>query len=284
MRNEFVLPTIPDSSIHLGGDDTPRQTNFVCDWHLHDEWELLWVRNGEKTFLVGDDSYHLEKDDIIFIGSQIPHEVRAPAGCVDFLVQFQWEDHLGEQEAQLRKMLTRFLNMGGDSVRVFRVGETEQAVLLQLIKNIFFEREACEKGYEIFIKSYVYQLLANLIRMDAVPNPRAEFYTKQMNRLMPVFQYIDVHYRETITLDTLSALVGFDRSYFCRLFRKTTNTSVMQYLNIVRVYHAERMLKTTDCTVSQAALESGFSSVAYFNRIFKRYRFCSPSFYKKIKN
>jgi AraC-like DNA-binding protein len=50
-----------------------------------------------------------------------------------------------------------------------------------------------------------------------------------------------------------------------------------EYINFVRISKAEKMLRKTDKTVLEVALDTGFSSVSYFNSIFRKYRGCTPS-------
>lgn len=61
----------------------------------------------------------------------------------------------------------------------------------------------------------------------------------------------------------------------------TIGNTFTEYLNFVRICKAEHMLRSGS-SISDAAYVVGFSSLSYFNRVFKKYKFCSPSDYKKI--
>ena len=102
-------------------------------------------------------------------------------------------------------------------------------------------------------------------------------------KIMPVLEYIDKHYSEALTLPELSKILNINEYYFCRLFKKMVNTSFVQYLNFVRVCKAEKMLLSTDKSISEISYETGFSSVSYFNRTFKKYKLSTPGNYRKIK-
>ena len=58
--------------------------------------------------------------------------------------------------------------------------------------------------------------------------------------------------------------------HFCRLFKKVIGKTFVEYQNFIRIRRAEKLLITTDRTITNIAFETGFGSVAYFNRVFKR--------------
>ena len=78
-------------------------------------------------------------------------------------------------------------------------------------------------------------------------------------------------------------MLNFDPSYFCRIFKQATGATFTEYINFVRVCKAERMLARSDVSILDISEAVGFSSVSYFNRIFKKYKSCSPRFYRGAK-
>lgn len=91
----------------------------------------------------------------------------------------------------------------------------------------------------------------------------------------------DMMINEQMTLGEIGELLNLNESYFCRLFKKATGSTFTEYLNFVRICKAEHMIKN-GASISESAYGVGFSSLSYFNRVFKKYKFCSPSDYKKI--
>ena len=69
-------------------------------------------------------------------------------------------------------------------------------------------------------------------------------------------------------------------SYFCKYFKKFTGNSPMDYLNLVRVENAARLLRMTDKKILDIAFEVGFQNFSYFSKVFKRYKNLSPSVYR----
>lgn len=105
------------------------------------------------------------------------------------------------------------------------------------------------------------------------------FYTKEMAKLdkaevysKPVIlcmDYIYNHLHETIRVETLSALVGLNRSYLSTLFKKETGISVSEYILSKRMEAAQNMLRFSDYTYAEISAILAFSSQSHFNRVFR---------------
>jgi len=282
MRNEFVKPTLPNSSVHISGSARPAKADGICDLHMHSEFEILKVYEGQTEFYINGREYPLLAGDIIFVNSRVPHSTGIHKGSRAFFVQFGVDIDSTQSGIYINKYLSRFINQGNTEAVVFK-SETEiNKKLSGILQSIMDENNERVPAYDTFIKSYIYNILGILYRENIIKNPDSLIDTKII-KIMPVLEYIDKHYSEPITLSELSTILNINEYYFCRLFKKMVNTSLVQYLNFVRVCKAEKMLLSTDKSISEISYETGFSSVSYFNRTFKKYKFSTPSNYRKIK-
>ena len=82
--------------------------------------------------------------------------------------------------------------------------------------------------------------------------------------------YINENYAEDIDLESMAEHFGYSKYYFSRMFNAALGTSLTDYVSGVRLMRALDMLKRTGCTVSQAAMECGFSSLPTFYRVLKK--------------
>ena len=282
MRNELVNPNVPTSSIRLSGSARPAKADKEVAIHMHNEFEMLTVFNGKTVFHVNGKDYFLSKGDIIFINSRVAHSSSIYKNAATFFIQFSSDIHSSDNSPYTGRYLSRFINHENDAV-VFRAGTPLNEEISRCMQNVFDEHINMEQSYDVFIKAYVYKILAILYRNDIIKNPENVFSLRNISKVLPALEYIENHYSEEILLSDLCNLLNINEFYFCRLFKQATNTSFVQYLNFVRVCKAERMLASSDKSISEIAYDVGFSSVSYFNRTFKKYKFCAPSQYKKIK-
>ena len=92
---------------------------------------------------------------------------------------------------------------------------------------------------------------------------------------------MEKHLAEKITLEDLSELMHFDKSYLIERFKSLWGLPPKQYLNALRLEKAKELLVTTDKTVTDIAQETGFQSIHYFSSFFKRKENMTPLSYRK---
>ena len=108
----------------------------------------------------------------------------------------------------------------------------------------------------------------------------SEQHWQKAEQLKPALEYIEQHYSQRITLETLAKLTGFSPKYFCRYFRTIVHRSPIDYLNCYRVECAAHLLATTDMNVAEAAVHCGFSDSSAFIKQFRKYKDTTPKQYK----
>ena len=84
-------------------------------------------------------------------------------------------------------------------------------------------------------------------------------------------EYLQAHYTETITVESLAALCGMSLSGFHHHFKKTTTLSPLQYQKSLRLMEAKRLICEENAPISTAAFAVGYESPSQFSREYKRY-------------
>ena len=96
-----------------------------------------------------------------------------------------------------------------------------------------------------------------------------QFYEKQQEKFRKVLAYIERNYQNKIKVEDLAKECNYSEGAFCRYFKKMTKLTFTQFLNNYRIDIAKKHL-IEGKNVSEAAYSSGFESLSYFNRVFKR--------------
>jgi two-component system response regulator YesN len=94
--------------------------------------------------------------------------------------------------------------------------------------------------------------------------------------------YIDEHYMEDLSLESVSAMFHFNSSYFCQYFKSKLNINFSQYLTQTRLSKAKELLEQSNDKVYQVAAQLGYQDVKYFNRVFKKEFGLTPEEYRSI--
>ena len=276
MRNETIVGNVANTAIRA----TVKQTGEKGDGaelHYHDELEMLYIIEGDFLCRVYDREYIAHTGDVIFINSRVPHATERLSYVKLGMLQFKESDFIDNDIAKIIKYSTRFQSQVYYPVKVFSSAELRDTVS-------FILKEASEKArsYEMFVRSGVYRLLGILYRENVLSDAERIYSTREVQKILPALSYINSAFAENLTLEDVSGRLGFDHSYFCRIFKIATGATFTEYLNFVRICKAEKLLIKTKDGIKEISEAVGFSSVSYFNRIFKKYRNVSARTYRSV--
>lgn len=95
-----------------------------------------------------------------------------------------------------------------------------------------------------------------------------------------IIDYLNNNINKEITIDELSLLFYFNKTYIMKKFKKELSISIHEYINTMRIYNSLPYFKEDNYILS-IAFKNGFNSLEYFSEIFKKNMGVSPSIYKK---
>ena len=97
-----------------------------------------------------------------------------------------------------------------------------------------------------------------------------------------VKSFLDAHYKEKLSLESVASHFFIDKHYLARLFKEHYGVTLVTYLQQVRITHAKRMLRFTDKSIEEIGLECGIGELNYFSRVFKKLEGVSPSEFRRV--
>ncbi len=283
MEIEIVPSVLKNMPVFIR-ETSPRKLGHTSPFHIHDEVELLRVTEGFFLFKTSERSYYLKPGDIIFVQSRTPHYTENLEDNSDTqLVMFPYEYFSEDNASGTCQYLSRFFNVEKALSAVFPAGSPEAIEMSRYFDDLTSELVQKKPAYELYIKSGILSIIAFLSRHNIMPDASALLNEYDVKKILPALDYIDTHYNSHISLEEISAVMNLNVSYFCRLFKKATGASFIEYLNFVRICKTESLLVTSQKGIAEIAMDVGFSSTAYFNKIFKKYKGCTPTEYKRSK-
>jgi AraC-like DNA-binding protein len=265
-----------NSSFHLMVN--PRLHDFFF-WHFHPEIELVFLDGADGTRHVGDHLSPFYKTDLVLIGPYIPHL------NFDYGIKTDYEKtvlHL--QEDFLKDMLDRTPELQEinqlflDAAHGIVYGDLVKAEVGPRLKKL-----NQLSGFAQFLEVlHILHLLAvttdkQLLHQMPYQN---RVHKKEQERLRKIYDLIDARYKEKITVDEAAATANLGKEAFCRYFRKMTRLSFIEFLHLYRVNQSKRMLRLGK-SITDACYNSGFESLSYFNRVFKKHAGETPSAFRR---
>ncbi len=128
------------------------------------------------------------------------------------------------------------------------------------------------------------QLQIVLVRWLGDVLARMQHSKKELSRrpIAVATQYINEHLTQPISLEEVAAVVELNPSYLSALFKRETGQNFSEYIIMLRINRAKRLLVESNCPVSDIAYQVGYADVKYFSRIFAKYAGITPSSYRKM--
>lgn len=270
IRGAIIPPLNPEIPLKY-------RTKLISDMHIHNEYEFLRINRGIFRCVAFNEEFVLKEGDIMFVNKYVPHCTYTETNHThNSLIQFR----LPSDGDSIMRYISRFKNISNTSAFAFKKDDEKSAEIQRYINTITNEFV----NQEPFWTDYVYNnmlMLITALRRQGIVSETVHKNIEHINKIRPILEYINENYAEEISTYDLSCMMNFNETYFCRMFKNIVGTSAINYINFVRVCKAEKLLKKNS-NLLDVATQTGFASISYFNRIFKKYNHCSPSEYRKI--
>ncbi len=276
-RGSFALP------IHGARRGTAitrhRGEQFPC--HFHPECELTAILSGEMYYRAHDTEYLLRAGDAVFVNANVMHAGRSCNGaeCTYLPINF-WPIFVsGHENSLIDKKYVEPIREDLFPCAVLRADQEADRPALALVAEIVRLMGAREEGWELLTKSAICRLWYFLYIVSKERGaPRVDAGVDAVKRA--IF-FIEAHYSEKLTLNDLAGASRLSRSEFCRTFHRFTGRTAFSYLQHERIRRSLALLEDRALSVTDVAMQVGFSNASYYAEIFRRYMGISPLAYRK---
>ena len=245
--------------------------------HWHKETEIIRVRSGQMRLFLDDGELLAGAGDLLTVGGGVIHGGE-PENCVYECIVFD-PQALSPGIESCRQALRPLLRNN-----IFlKSGSIEADPWFQSAVNRLFDLAATDfSACSIDMLGAVFAFLGAQLRNigAAQLHTVSERTWQKAEQLKPALEYIEQHYGQHISLDTLARLTGFSPKYFCRYFRTIVHRSPIDYLNYYRIECAAHFLAATDMNVAEVAVHCGFADSSAFIKQFRKYKGTTPKQYK----
>ena len=294
-ENNKGLSISDEGMAHIEGFEIPieclcmsvPQSESISHIHYHNYIELLYGINSDAEVWCNGKTFRLKSGDLIVINSKKPHSVRSVAPKSSYIViKFMPQIlYAAEQSVFEFKYIIPFIADDEKYSKLFLKADMESSDIPRIMNTIIDEWDRRDYGYEIALRVCVIKVALWLIRRWHIETGESVFgiideTNAAIHSIQRSIEYAQRNY-STATSTEAAKLCSLSYSYFSRLFKRVMNKSFTEYVNGIRISESERLLVTTNKSITDIALDVGFSTTSYFIERFKKQIHLTPKQFRK---
>ncbi|MDF2922743.1 MAG: hypothetical protein K0R57_1657 [Paenibacillaceae bacterium] len=267
--------------------------NFMPKPHMHDHFQICYVRKGSCKNRIGAREAALVEGDLFSIPPFLEHQITLIPNTAVELVQIDFmPQFINESMSDLSNMegfvdfayLQPLMEGGSKAIPKLNLSMFNQLMLEQIIAVIEKELQTRDEGFMLSIRAQLLMLLIisgreyrsflqGKTEQSALMTHRKSFHD--------TVEYIRQHYADELTLEDMAVRALMAPTYFSSMFKLMVGRTFKEYIIELRIRKAMELLAVSDRNITEIHLQVGFNNLSYFIRVFKQHTGLTPSQYRK---
>ncbi len=269
---------------HVTTDLMAQRKTGSSNRHSHPVFHLMYVTEGRGVFYVNDEAFEAEAGMLFIINPNEPHHFYFDplTPITNYECTFLFRDMDGEPTAiHFFDLLeaNRSLRLSAELFRTrMYVPSPLRPLLIEGYQRILqARRDGTTKEYlSVMVLDLILRVEDITVRINGFEQNATTVRTED-HTIAAVKQYLRTKMRDKILLQELADLVHLTPNYLCTLFKEHTGTTLMSYLQQIRMREAEKLLTYTDLSIYRIAENTGFEEASYFTKVFRKTYGVSPT-------
>ncbi len=249
----------------------------AVSWHWHEEFEILYIKEGQCRVQVPGEEYTLKEEDTAVINSNTLHYI---VGDPFFkLESFVFSPLLltGTADSAFSR---KYIRPVIDSA--FKIWITKHESDRESFRKAYGAQRDESFAYEFTVRENLSRIMLSLYhdKEDTLTlSPAAK--DADSERIEKMLDFIHTHYSENITLEDIASSAVLSTREALRCFRRTISDTPIQYLLKYRLMQSASLLKNSPAlSIAEITSLCGFDYPCYFSKQFRRFYQCTPKEYR----
>lgn len=264
LDRSFVFP---DIGIYLY-ESQHRKGIFVSE-HYHEHFQILYALEGEGEITLDGKVYNFSKDKVVLISPYCIHSIKATNKLTNLVLAFS-------ASALLMSVKDDLLSYLQGNSRYFEMDLFTASEIRSLFRKMLYEQKNSDDYSKLAMSACLIEIIIHLLRQHKITN------VQDANdlRSIQIKEYIERHYFENLTAESLSNLFGISTRYMNDIFKRKFNDTPLQFLQKIRIHRAKELLLKTDQDIVSICFEVGYETLSTFYRTFRNLVGISPNKYR----
>ncbi len=265
----------------------PASFDMRCN-HFHQEYEIYLLLRGRRQMFFENRAYEAQAGNLILVASGQIHMSHSSMGDTESeyerMILYVDRDIVEKVDRMFPELkIAAFFHR---HYGIYGLSKSQLEGAVQLFQQIMEELNQAEPMSQTAILSKLILGFIHFRRSNQqVPclqdEQKGTACGGKYNVVYQIADYISDHFQESISLDRLAEQFYISKYYLSRSFHEVTGFGINEYINILRVKKVQSLLETTTLSVSEIVERTGFESVTYLGRVFKKYQRITPAQYRK---
>ena len=261
-----------------------RATGFEMPcFHIHHKYEIYYEIEGTRRYFIEDAAYIVNAGSVVLIGDNQIHKTASVGDTPSSRIVLNFSAEYLGKIAEIFPEVDFFSFLSEEHNHLLsNITVKQQNHIYSMLQQLLELQEQTSAEGEAVRKMLLATLLLELKDLCKQQQAQGGENGRVGNHIVEQIQtYIAEHYAEKLTLTGIASQFYISPYYLSRLFKKSINLSLIEYINGVRIKAAQNLIEKTNESISDISEKTGFLTTAHFRRVFKDATGLSPQQYRQ---
>ncbi|MBT9775187.1 helix-turn-helix domain-containing protein [Clostridium sp. MCC353] len=253
--------------------------NYQLRHHYEYTYQILFLLSGRISYQVGEKKYEVSRGGMIVLNTLEEHTLE--------VLEYPYERYIIQiaptffrNEVKYPEIISIFIRRPADFSHLLTFKEPVWNDIYGLVQEMEREYLGRRPYWDMYVGADLRKMFITIFREceKALSVKKMNSSTEIAYRVM---NYLEHHYTEDISLDSVAAALYLNKNYIAHVFKDETGYSPMDYTISLRMSHAKALLMETNQSISDIAEKCGYTDFAYFSKQFKKNTGFSPTVFRK---
>ena len=252
-------------------------------FHIHYKFEIYYEIEGSRRYFIEDSAYIVNAGSVVLIGENQIHKTASLGDTPSSRIVLNFSREYLERVTQAFPTVDFFAFLSEERNHLL-TGLTvkQQNQIYGLLQQLLAMEDETSAAADALRRLLLGTLLLELKEHCRRQQEQTAENGRVSNHTVDQIQaYIAEHYAEKLTLTGIANQFYISPYYLSRMFKKSINLSLIEYINGVRIKAAQSLIERSSDSIAEIAAKTGFMTTAHFRRVFKDATGLSPQQYRQ---
>ena len=252
-------------------------------FHIHYKFEIYYEIEGSRRYFIEDSAYVVNAGSVVLIGENQIHKTASLGDTPSSRIVLNFSREYLERVAQAFPTVDFFAFLSEERNHLLTGLTVKQqnqiyGLLQQLLAMEDETSAAADALRRLLLGTLLLELKEHCRRQQEQTAENGRISNHTVDQIQA---YIAEHYAEKLTLTGIANQFYISPYYLSRMFKKSINLSLIEYINGVRIKAAQNLIERSSDSIAEIAAKTGFLTTAHFRRVFKDATGLSPQQYRQ---